>query len=125
MLDDWKITAMLPTANPEAAKRFYSDVLGLELTAEDQFALIYSAGGTPLRLQKVGSYTPHPFTALGWAVRDVHAAAKSLAARGVRFERFDGLAQDEDGVWVPPGSTGGVCWFKDPDGNLLSLSNAG
>lgn len=122
MLGDCEITAMLPITNAEAARHFYSEVLGLELTSEDQFAITYRTGGAPLRLQKVAACTPHPFSVLGWTVPDVHAAAKALAANGVRFERFEGMAQDELGVWTPPGAAKGVCWFKDPEGHLLSLS---
>jgi catechol 2,3-dioxygenase-like lactoylglutathione lyase family enzyme len=122
MLGDCTITAMLPTTKPEAAKQFYSDVLGLELASEDQFAITYRTGAGPLRLQKVRACTPHPFSVLGWTVPDVREAAKSLAAKGVSFERFDGMEQDELGVWTPPGRTTGVCWFKDPEGHLLSLS---
>lgn len=122
MLGGCAITAMLATTDPEAARRFYSEVLGLTLTSEDQFALVYDAGGTPLRLQKVAACTPHPFSALGWRAPDVRAAARALAAKGVRFERFEGMEQDELGVWTPPGATRGVCWFKDPEGHLLSLS---
>ena len=122
MLGDCAIVAMLPTTDPEAARRFYSQVLGLTLTSEDPFALVFDAGGTPLRLQKVAACTPHPFSALGWSVPDVRAAAAALAGKGVRFERFEGMDQDELGIWMPPGAAKGVCWFRDPEGNLLSLS---
>ena len=123
MLHDSKIQPMLATTNPEAAKRFYGDLLGLRLLEEDRFALTYDGADVPLRLSKVSAFTPQPFTALGWRVPDVRAAAKDLAAKGVVFERFEGMDQDEVGVWTPPGGAGGVCWFKDPDGNLLSLSH--
>ena len=123
MLHDSKIQPMLATTKPEAAKRFYGDLLGLHLLEEDQFALTYDGLEVPLRLNKVPAFTPQPFTALGWHVPDVRAAAKDLAAKGVVFERFEGMDQDEIDVWTPPGGAGGVCWFKDPDGNLLSLSH--
>lgn len=123
MLRDCEIQPMLAITDPEAAKRFYGDLLGLRLVEEDQFALTYDGVGVQLRLSKVSALTPQPFTALGWRVPDVRAAARDLAAKGVAFERFEGMDQDELGVWIPPGGAGGVCWFKDPDGNLLSLSH--
>lgn len=123
MLRDCKIQPMLAITKAEDAKRFYGDLLGFHLVEEDQFAITYQGGGIDLRLNKVPALTPQPFTALGWRVPDVRAAARDLAARGVRFERFEGMDQDEFGVWTPPGGAAGVCWFKDPDGNLLSLSH--
>lgn len=126
MLSQRQIQPMLAITEAQAARRFYGDLLGLRLVEEDQFAITYAAGELELRLNKVPALTPQPFTALGWRVPDVRAAARDLAARGVRFERFEGMDQDEDGVWIPPGGAGGaggVCWFKDPDGNLLSLSH--
>lgn len=123
MLSHHQIQPMLAITRLENAKRFYGEQLGLRLVAEDQFALSYELAGAQLRLSKVAALTPQPFTAFGWRVPDVRAGARSLAARGVCFERFEGMDQDADGVWTPPGGTGGVCWFKDPDGNLLSLSD--
>src|SRR5689334_3238923 len=120
MLENCRVRAMLPTTAAETAKHFYGSVLGLEFIEENPFFLLFDAGGTRLQLQKVASFTPHPFTALGWGVSDLSATAKALGERGVRFERFEGIDQDENGVWTPPGATTGVCWFKDPDGNLLS-----
>lgn len=122
MLGECAIRAMLATVRPEAAKRFYTDVLGLRVVADHAFAIMLEGGGALLHLQKVDAFTPHPFTALGFTVDDVHATAAALRDRGVVFERFPGMDQDEDGVWVPPGGRAGVCWFKDPDGNLLSLT---
>lgn len=122
MLGAHPIKAMLATTRPDEARRFYVEVLGLTLVEEHDFAILLESAGTRVHLQKVAAFAPQPFTALGWAVPDVRAAAQALAARGVVFERFAGMEQDEDGIWTPPGGTAGVCWFKDPDGNLLSLS---
>lgn len=123
MLGGCTIQPMLAITDGEAAKRFYGGLLGLSLVSEDDFAITYRTGDLELRLSKVAAFTPQAFTALGWRVPDVHVAARDLAARGVSFERFGGMEQDEAGVWTPPGGVGGVCWFKDPDGNLLSLSH--
>ena len=97
-------------------------MLGLSLLADTPFALIFDAGGTTVRVVKTESLTPQPFTVLGWRVPDIAAAVASLRERGVVFERCDGMDQDEAGIWTTPDG-GQVAWFKDPDGNLLSLSH--
>ena len=91
--------------------------------SEDPFALVFDGGGTVLRVQKVQSFTPHPFTAVGWNVPDIAAEVLALAAKGVTFERYSFFQQDDKGVWTAPDGTG-VAWFKDPDGNTLSLAQS-
>jgi len=122
MLAHEKLTAFLGTSNADAARAFYEGVLGLPFVAEHEHLVIFDTGSARLMLQKLDAVTPPRGTALGWNVKDLRASMTALAARGVRFERFDGLEQDEMGVWRPEGPDSGVCWFKDPDGNLLSLS---
>lgn len=117
-----RLVGMLATAKPEAARAFYQDVLGLRLQSDDQFALVFNANGVTLRIAKVEALAPHPFTSLGWSVADVRGAVGALRDKGVVFERFPGMEQDELGIWIPPGAREGVAWFRDPDGNLLSLS---
>jgi catechol 2,3-dioxygenase-like lactoylglutathione lyase family enzyme len=113
--------AFLPTTDAERARLFYAGVLGLRLVSDDEFALIFDLAGTLLRLVRVGAFTPQPFTVLGWEVADLDAAMRGLSRAGVAFERFDGIEQDELGAWAAPGGAR-IAWFKDPDGNLLSLS---
>lgn len=115
------LTAFLATANPARARAFYQDTLGLELLTDDQFALAFDANGTELRIQKVEKLKPHPFTSLGWHVPDIAKAVADLVKQGVTFERYDFMKQDKLGVWKAP-SGAKVAWFKDPDGNLLSLT---
>jgi predicted enzyme related to lactoylglutathione lyase len=79
------------------------------------------ANGTLLRIQKVGSLNPPTFTTLGWQVTDIAVAIDELTPLGVAFERYPGMAQDERGIWHSP-SGARVAWFKDPDGNTLSLT---
>ena len=100
--------------------------MGLRFVADGGFALIFDASGTTLRVTPVETFTPHEFTVLGWQVEDIALAAEELAGRGVKFERFPnmGIEQDDLGVWHAPGGDK-VAWFKDPDGNLLSLSAHG
>jgi catechol 2,3-dioxygenase-like lactoylglutathione lyase family enzyme len=116
-----KLMAFLATRDGARARAFYEGTLGLAVLSDDDFALALDVGGTMLRVQKVETFTPHPFTALGWEVPDVAAAVAALAARGVVFERFAGLDQDARGIWRSP-SGARVAWFKDPDGNTLSLT---
>lgn len=121
MLQQGKLIAFLATTSAERARHFYSDVLDLELLSEDEFALAFDAHGTMLRIQKVEKFAPQPFTALGWSVSDIKQAVGKLAGLGVKFERYSFMEQDPLGIWQAPSGTK-VAWFKDPDGNLLSLS---
>jgi hypothetical protein len=77
-----------------------------------------------LRVVKVRDLTPQPFTVVGWVVDDMAAAVRGLAAKGVTFERYPGMEQDDQAVWHVPGGSAQVAWFKDPDGNTLSLSSS-
>jgi catechol 2,3-dioxygenase-like lactoylglutathione lyase family enzyme len=124
MLRKAPVTAFLATARPRAAKEFYGKVLGLPLVSEDGFALVFATDGARLRIQKVEKFTPHPFTALGWHVPSIRRTVRQLTKRGVRFERYPFLEQDEDAVWSAPGGAK-VAWFKDPDGQILSVAQMG
>jgi catechol 2,3-dioxygenase-like lactoylglutathione lyase family enzyme len=115
-------TVFIPTADAGRARRFYEETLGLDFVADEDFALVFRlAGGVTLRVTRVENPDPRPFTVLGWRVPDVAEALSDLEQKGVRCERFPGLAQDARGVWQSPSGTR-VAWFKDPDGNLLSVS---
>jgi catechol 2,3-dioxygenase-like lactoylglutathione lyase family enzyme len=113
--------AFVATKNPDKAKAFYQDTLKLKSTADDPFALVFDANGTMLRVSKVKELTPAPFTVLGWHVTNIAAEIRELKGRGVAFEFFKGIQQDDSGVWTSP-SGAKVAWFKDPDGNVLSLT---
>ena len=121
MLANEKLVAFGATTNAERAAHFYGVVLGLTRRSEDAFALVFEANGVELRLQKIEALTPQPFTVLGWQVRDVNAVLDALTQRGVRAERYPVLDQDARGVWSAP-SGARVAWFKDPDGNLVSVA---
>ncbi len=121
MLGNFEVMAMAATANPEKAQAFYTGVLGLTLLEDTPFALVFKAGAVTIRLQKVPEFTPQPFTAIGWKVPDMQATVHALTAKGVLFERFSFLQQDAAGIWAAPDGAQ-VSWFKDPDGNLLSLA---
>jgi catechol 2,3-dioxygenase-like lactoylglutathione lyase family enzyme len=116
-----KIMAFVATSNPPAARHFYRDVLGLELVSEDDFALAFDANGTMLRVTTVEEVRAAQYTVLGWRVGDIVAAATRLRAAGVKTERYPGMRQDGHGIWTSP-SGARVAWFKDPDGNTLSIT---
>ncbi|HEV2669860.1 MAG TPA: VOC family protein [Gemmatimonadales bacterium] len=124
MLGKALVTAFVATANAARSRRFYQDTLGLRLVSDDQFALAFDCNGVQLRVQKVEKLQPQSFTALGWQVPSIRKAVSGLSKRGVSFERYTFLEQDELGVWRAP-SGAQVAWFKDPDGNLLSLTESG
>jgi catechol 2,3-dioxygenase-like lactoylglutathione lyase family enzyme len=124
MLAEAPLIAFVATRDAARAIAFYRGVLGLALVADDPFAVAFDAHGTMLRIQKVEKLAPHPFTTLGWHVEHIDELASALAARGVRFERFPGMEQDAHGIWTAPGGAR-VAWFKDPDGNTLSLTQFG
>ena len=112
----------IPVHDLVAARRFYVDILGLAPKEESPFALVVDAGGSPLRLTPVGELQAQPFTIAGWEVPDISSEVDRLIAAGVSFNRYDGMDQDERGIWAAPGGDL-VAWFPDPDGNTLSLSS--
>ena len=109
------------TRDGARAREFYEKTLGLSLISEDNFAVVLDANGTMLRLQKVETFTPSVFTALGWEVSNIRAAVSELLTRGVTFQKYPWMDQDELGIWSAP-SGARVAWFRDPDGNTLSLT---
>lgn len=102
---------------------FYRDTLGLTLASEDNFAAIFLTGGVTLRVSTVADFTPHEHTILGFQVPDVAVTVKALREKGVTFNSYPNLPQDELGILTLPGGVR-VAWFKDPDGNVLSVTNA-
>jgi catechol 2,3-dioxygenase-like lactoylglutathione lyase family enzyme len=118
-----KMVGFVITNNAEEAKKFYGETLGFRLINDDGFALVFDANGTMIRVGKGQNFVPAQQTVLGWEVDDIHAAIGELRGRGVKFEQFGlpFMQQDEDGVWTPTNGDQ-VAWFKDPDGNTLSIS---
>ena len=120
MLGSSDIVAFAATADAPKARAFYEGTLGLRLVSDDPYALVFDANGTMLRIAKVQTVAVAPYTVVGWIVGDIATTARALAGQGVRFERFDGLPQDDLGIWSSGAAK--VAWFKDPDGNTLSLT---
>lgn len=121
MFEGATVQAFLLTTDPQRARSFFEDVLGLRFVSGDEFGIEFDAGGAILRIAVVDSFTPQRGTVLGWRVPDVPAAVNEPRARGIICERCDGMDQDQLGIWRPPGG-GAVAWFRDPDGNTLSVS---
>jgi catechol 2,3-dioxygenase-like lactoylglutathione lyase family enzyme len=120
MLGSTNIMAFVPTRDFAKARAFYEGVLGLAFVKDDGFALVFDANGIMIRVAKA-EFTPAPFTILGWQVSGIEKVAAGLRSKGVQFERYGFLKQDELGIWTAP-SGDKVAWFKDPDGNVLSVS---
>lgn len=116
------LVGFIPTRDGDAARVFYETKVGLHFISEDQFAVVFQSGENMIRISRTGSFTPAPFTILGWQSSDIEQDVRDMSARGVVFERYDYMGpQDELGIWTTPGGDK-VAWFKDPDGNTLSIS---
>jgi catechol 2,3-dioxygenase-like lactoylglutathione lyase family enzyme len=116
------LMGFIPTRDGDAARAFYETKVGLRFISDDQFALVFQSGANLIRISRTGSFTPAPYTILGWQSSNVEQDVREMAARGIKFERYDYIGtQDELGIWTSP-SGAKVAWFKDPDGNTLSIS---
>jgi catechol 2,3-dioxygenase-like lactoylglutathione lyase family enzyme len=121
MLSTAKMMGFVLTKDYEVARAFYEGKLGFAFVSQDQFALVVQAGEHKIRIVKMPNFTALPATVLGWQVQRIEEVAKWLRERGVTLEKFP-FAQDQElGIWTAP-SGGRVAWFKDPDGNILSIS---
>jgi catechol 2,3-dioxygenase-like lactoylglutathione lyase family enzyme len=121
MLGASDIVAFVPTRDSKQAREFYEGVLGLRFVKDDGYALVFNANGIMIRVAKAPEFKPAQFTILGWQVSNIEEMAGQLEEKGVHFERFGFFEQDRLGIWTAP--TGDkVAWFKDPDGNILSIS---
>ena len=119
-----KMVGFIPTRDGDTARAFYEKKVGLRFISDDQFAVVFQSGENMIRIARTGSFTPAPFTILGWESSNIEQDVRELSARGVKFERYDYMGpQDELGIWTAPGGAK-VAWFKDPDGNTLSIAQA-
>jgi catechol 2,3-dioxygenase-like lactoylglutathione lyase family enzyme len=125
LLTDAKPVCFVLTADLPKARAFYTDTLGLTEMGEDPFAVSYDLAGTTLRLTVIANHQPSPHTVLGWQVDDIEAAIDALTAKGLNFAIYEGHGQDGRGVWTHPETGTKVAWFHDPEGNNLSLTQAG
>jgi catechol 2,3-dioxygenase-like lactoylglutathione lyase family enzyme len=124
MLSGCEVIGFVPTIDAERAREFYCGMLGLEFVEDDGFAMVVRTRGCLVRVVRVGEFKPQPFTMFGWESPAIEDEIRSLTAAGVIFERYGWFAQDALGIWSAPGGAR-VAWFKDPDGNVLSVSQHG
>lgn len=120
MLGQSRLQTIIWTSHIAAAERFYTGLLGLHLRGKSDGALIYNVSGSDLRVSPVPSTQPSVHTVMGFAVEDLDAIATELTKRGIAWERFAGFPHDEHGIVITPDGAK-VAWFRDPDGNLLSI----
>jgi hypothetical protein len=121
MLASSKIIGFVPTKDSAKARGFYEGILQFQFISDDMFALVMKAGETMLRIGKVQDFTPAPYTVLGWEVSNIEDVVKWLQKRGVALEKFPFVQDKELGIWTTPNGDK-VAWFRDPDGNVLSVS---
>ncbi|HEX8572568.1 MAG TPA: VOC family protein [Allosphingosinicella sp.] len=121
-LADARPVAMITTSDRKVAEPFYADILGLRRKGDDGFAALFDLAGVTLRLTEAPGYSAQPHPVLGWEVEDIEAAVAALAANGVAMNVYEGLGQDENGIWGAPDGSCKVAFFSDPDGNGLSLT---
>lgn len=122
MLAQAQLIGFIPTVDAERARRFYVDTLGLTFVSDDPFAITIRSNNIDIRISRIEAYSPSPHTILGWKVHDIETTARQFTTAGVAFERYPFLEQDTYGIWNAPDGTARVAWFKDPDGNVLSIS---
>ena len=113
------INGFVRTRNSSRSRSFYEGILGLSFILENEFVTIFRGGGSMVIAQKVRDFEPTAITVMGWEVRDIRDTVSSLLKKGIIFEKHSWLKQDELGICDGP--DGLVAWFKDPDGNMLSL----
>ncbi len=121
MLGSASIIVFVPTTDFRKARAFYEGVLGLAFLKDDGFALVFKANETTVRVVRVQDFKAAPYTILGWHVEEIETTVAALEKKGVRCERYSSLKQDQHGIWTAP-SGDRVAWFKDPDGNVLSIT---
>lgn len=124
ILEAAKPAVVICTRNRDRATAFYRDTLGLEMAYEDRLATVFNIGGITLRISTVGDFSPHEHTILGLCVPDVRSTVSALREKGAIFNVYPNFPQDEYGILAVPGGTLQVAWFRDPDGNVLSVTNA-
>lgn len=121
-LSSARVVAFVHVSDRARALAFYRDMLGLPLLSSDPFGDFLQLDDALLRMTVIPDYEAHPHPVLGWNVADVRATAAMLVASGVTLAIYDGIGQDEDGIWTAPDGQTKVAWFLDPDGNVLSLA---
>ncbi len=121
MLSNSQVVGFIPITDSARARAFYEGILKLQFESENEYSVVVRGNGTEIRLFKLDEFTPSEHTVLGWETEDIAAAVRALKAAGVKMERYDFIEHDELGIWRSDGSA--IAWFKDPDGNVLSVAH--
>jgi catechol 2,3-dioxygenase-like lactoylglutathione lyase family enzyme len=121
LLGSQKIVSFVAVTDYAKSRAFYEGTLGLKFVSQDDFAIVMEGNGTKIRMAKVPNLQPAHFTVLGWEVSAIEKMVEDLQSRGVQFDRYGFMPTEGPPIWIAPGGTK-VAWFKDPDGNVLSLS---
>jgi catechol 2,3-dioxygenase-like lactoylglutathione lyase family enzyme len=119
MFQPTKVFSGFSAPDIEAERRFYADTLGIEVGEENGILQLRPPGGGETVVYPKADHQPATFTVLNFAVDDIDAAVAELGGKGIQFERYDGMPQDDDGVMRGHGPS--IAWFKDPAGNILSV----
>jgi catechol 2,3-dioxygenase-like lactoylglutathione lyase family enzyme len=119
MLGDSKAFSGFAVDDLDRAREFYENTLGLRTSIENGLMTLHLAGDRPTLVYPKDDHTPATFTVLNFPVPDIDVAVQALTDRGVLFERYDGMDQDEQGVMRDAGPP--IAWFADPAGNILSI----
>jgi catechol 2,3-dioxygenase-like lactoylglutathione lyase family enzyme len=122
MLQTSEIIAFAATTDLDKARDFYEHTLGLRFVEQNEFACVFDANGTMLRITAVSDVANPGYTVLGWKVRDIEAVVQALRHNGVKFTQYEGMDQDLNGIWTTPNGDK-AAWFTDPDGNNVSLTH--
>ena len=125
LTSDGTVTAFLYTTDIERCLAWYRDVIGLPAHGRDDYGAFLRSGSTLVRISALPEHRASAHPVLGWDVADIRTAAEDLRGKGVSFIMYDGMGQDEFGIWRSPEGETRLAWFADPDGNVLSLSEAG
>jgi catechol 2,3-dioxygenase-like lactoylglutathione lyase family enzyme len=122
MLSKCEPIGFIPSIDLDRARRFYQDVLGLHLlTDQSPLALVFELKGALLRVVRLDMYPAARHTIFGWKVVNIRNAVAVLVYNGIEMIHYPGMQQDPNGIWAAPDGAQ-VAWFKDPDGNILSIS---
>ena len=121
MLASAKMGGFLFTNDYEQSRAFFESKLGFQFVSLDQFALVMKAGKSSIRISKIPNFVPAQGTVLGWEVQNIEAVVDWLTGRGVAMEKYPFVQDQQRGIWSAPRGAK-VAWFKDPDGNVLSVA---
>jgi len=104
-----------------AAKAFYLETLGLEVTEADGMLTLHLAGDRPTLVYPKPNHVPATYTILNFSVPEIEPVVDELGSRGVVFEHYTGTPgeTDEQGIFRKGGPP--IAWFTDPAGNILSV----